>query len=429
MSQQSHSADSGIGWGEVNLLPLKRATPSLKNAPSVEDSTLLARLPAWVEQAFWCFLVAVGFGALQSYSGLSRVAWLIADLFVVGCFVQAFSQYLSVSARAWLFYSWPALAITSCLWSLVPSLSIYHGLQLTATVMVGVVLFTRWGFLGTIRIVFLGLLSAVCLSFIDGQRDQFGNLIGVFGHKNQLGGAGVALFFTSIVLFMPRWRLVSLLGTIVAVVAVVFSHSGTALLSLALAACTLAMAVIWIMSRSVFLIAIAVAAVLISSIVYALSIQNLSIVDEALRLLGKDATLTGRTVLWRYGWLSFMDHFWLGVGYKAYMASPLTTSTLIQYILQQRLPYLHNNWLDVAVDLGIVGLGMFGVVVCLTIIRIINVFIRYRTILYAWSLCFLANTLIASLAEGSLFYNHSMTQVLIVVVYLNAVVSTVRTRG
>jgi O-antigen ligase len=288
--------------------------------------------------------------------------------------------------------------------------------------MLGVVLFVRFQLLGTTKIVFAALFPAVLLSFVMGEKDHFGNLEGIFVHKNQLGAAGVALFYTSAsLLLVGWWRSLSIAALFAALLAVVLSHSGTGGVTLAVSATFLFAGAVWISNRSAFFIiaslgtsALAITTLLIVSL-------NVSLTDYALDLLGKDTTLTGRTVLWRYGWLSFMDHFWLGVGYKAYMASTETTSGLIQYILRQRLPYLHNNWLDVAADLGLVGLLLFAAVLVSALRKTISAVLSSHSLISIWSLCFIMQTLATTLAEGPLFLNHSMAQVLIVVVYLDAV--------
>ncbi|KFG70312.1 O-antigen ligase family protein [Microvirga sp. BSC39] len=376
-----------------------------------------------LEKLFFCLLILVGFGASFALSrSMERIVWLLADCLLVIYFLKAYRPMVSASFYAWPLLLWPILASLSSMWSLLPGLSLYHGLQLAATILLGVVLFVRFKLEGTIKLVFGGLLAALLLSFLIRERDKFGNLEGTFTHKNQLGAAAVTLFYTSAVLFLSGWRrILSGAGAVAAVAAIVLSHSGTSLICLAISAALLTISAIWIASRPVFVFCAAVGVVIMSALAFALLNTNGSVLSNILGLLGKDTTLTGRTVLWSYGWLSFMDHFWLGVGYKAYIASSETTSGLIQHILQQRLPYLHNNWLDVAADLGVVGFTLFAAVMGLITSRVIFLFFATRDLSAVWCMCFSINTLIISLTEGPLFRNHSMLQVLIVVVLLGTI--------
>jgi O-antigen ligase len=345
-------------------------------------------------------------------------------------FAQAANMHASAIMRTWPLYLWPALAVISGAWSLVPGLSVYHGVQLAATLLVGSVFFMRCGFEKALRIIFGALAIAILLSLISRGRDQFGNLQGIFGHKNQLGSAAVMLFYTAAVLFWSGWKRFLTGGVaLLAVGAAVLSKSGTALLTLGIVIAVLGICAVWVFSRAAFALFLALGITVAACSALIISLWDIDLISLIFGLVGKDKTLTGRTVLWEYGWLTFVNNPWLGIGYKSYMASAETSGGLVQYILQQRLPYLHNNWLEVAVAFGVPGFIVFGSVLALICKKSIGAFVRRREVILAWPLCFLFQKLMMSITENPFFYNHSLDQTLLMVVYLSALPAAALAQG
>lgn len=73
-----------------------------------------------------------------------------------------------------------------------------------------------------------------------------------------------------------------------------------------------------------------------------------------LELLGRDPTLTGRTLLWGVGAQAAAERFLLGWGYQAYLNSEYS-QILLRYIPQfanYDVPHFHNSYIQVLVDLG-----------------------------------------------------------------------------
>ncbi|MGH1569589.1 O-antigen ligase family protein [Methylobacterium sp. P31] len=129
--------------------------------------------------------------------------------------------------------------------------------------------------------------------------------------------------------------------------------------------------------------------------------------------LGKDTTLTGRTVLWQFG----IDQFWrepfIGIGYKAYWESPLTTAAYLYFTTKQKVWFFHNNFIDVAVAFGVIGLVIFVIALLDTARRVIGHFARSSGYVEAWPILFLAQLCILICFECPLFVNHGLHQFLL----------------
>jgi exopolysaccharide production protein ExoQ len=79
--------------------------------------------------------------------------------------------------------------------------------------------------------------------------------------------------------------------------------------------------------------------------------------EDLLKLVGKSATLTGRTGVWRVVIESIRQRPLLGFGY-AFWGEPSVSRSNIWLELGWATPHAHNNWLDIALQLGIVGLAI-----------------------------------------------------------------------
>jgi exopolysaccharide production protein ExoQ len=74
--------------------------------------------------------------------------------------------------------------------------------------------------------------------------------------------------------------------------------------------------------------------------------------------LGRDPSLSGRTKLWEEALAMISARPWLGYGFRAFW-QPAGDATIIWKALGYEPPHAHNGYLNVALDLGWVGLGLF----------------------------------------------------------------------
>jgi exopolysaccharide production protein ExoQ len=101
--------------------------------------------------------------------------------------------------------------------------------------------------------------------------------------------------------------------------------------------------------------------------------------EELLNYLGKDATLTGRVLLWEYAMNSIAEQPVFGVGYQAFWQQGNTGAEQLwfySYIPNRTGYHFHNTFLQIGVDLGLVGLlvflGIFGVAMTRIVVGLCN---------------------------------------------------------
>lgn len=89
------------------------------------------------------------------------------------------------------------------------------------------------------------------------------------------------------------------------------------------------------------------------AVISALSVQIIFV--SVLGILGKDATLTGRTTIWEGVLVSMQDMMVLGGGYGAGWA---VVGPGLLALTGSDVGHAHNGYLDLAVDIGFFGLGL-----------------------------------------------------------------------
>ena len=73
-------------------------------------------------------------------TNVERYFWFPADLAVAVVAVVHKNELFELARKHAIFLTWPALACISVIWSFTPSTSLYHGVQLLMTILVGLVL-------------------------------------------------------------------------------------------------------------------------------------------------------------------------------------------------------------------------------------------------------------------------------------------------
>ena len=129
----------------------------------------------------------------------------------------------------------------------------------------------------------------------------------------------------------------------------------------------------------------------------------ITFVETVLNLLGKDATLTGRSVLWDYAMLAIPQNPFFGIGFLAYWDSPMTTAAGLQYEMQQDLRMFHNVYIEITVALGFVGAALFVLTFIQQIFRAIFYFTQRGTYLSAFPFIFLVWVSMLSMSENPIF--------------------------
>ncbi len=309
----------------------------------------------------------------------------------------------------------------SSLWSIAPSKTINASISMIGTLQFGLYIATRYSLKDQVRILAVMFGVSNLLSFIFGivfrkygvmSAVHAGKWRGIYSHKNQLGKM-MALCSGIFVLIgisepLKRHRYLGWFGLFSALVLIQLSQSKSPLINIALLVIVSQLGQIlrlpnkW-MNRGMVWVSV----VGINAYFY----WN-DIVVNVLGALGKDTTLTGRTDVWEFVIDRIKDRPILGYGFGTFWNGLNGESAYVIRSVRWPVPDSHNGFLDLCIDLGLVGLALYAWIVFQTLVKAIALMRVTRRIEYLWVLVFFTYSLIANLSESSLMFRNSLPTVI-----------------
>jgi exopolysaccharide production protein ExoQ len=359
-----------------------RVAPATFEAPPLQH-----RLVTWLVQVPLLFYAAHGSFSLFSLNGADAVGGSIAldtysdggptRIIVYGSTLLAILLMLPLATSAFSLFARNryvaavvVFATVSVLWSQQPTDTIQKDVYLIVSTCFGLYLIERFPprqlmqvfmITGSLTMV-ISLFLAVALpryGIYTGREDSTSGWQGIYSHKNMLGI--MTVYFLAPALFLPVDKLKGKLWRICYIGAGVFliamSRSRGAWI---MCACLVAFAVAITVGKQMKPRervaagwALAVAFVLGGFGIW-------TILPMLLQFLGKDMTLTGRTAIWSALLTSFAKRPWLGYGYSAFWEGTRGESANAIYAIKwARLSYAENGVLELALELGAVGVILY----------------------------------------------------------------------
>jgi exopolysaccharide production protein ExoQ len=348
---------------------------------------------------------------------------IILPIFLVAAsiIVLNLGRSLRTAARAPLTLLLVGFAIASTLWSDLPELSLRRSLALAGTTLFGIYLVTRFDSRTRLHLLScaltITLIGSVLVALLLPEYGTMGGGVhtpwqGIFTDKNTFG----RLMVLSAAIFLVkasaggrlRWLLWMLAGG--AAYLVFRAHSATALVVLMSLMCLLPFYLSLRLHYS-RLILIAIWAILIGT-VGALFVIARS--EQILADLGRDATLTGRTELWEAVLGFIRSRVWLGYGYSAFWTGWSGPAGDIWAALSWEPPHAHNGFLDLWLDLGLVGVCICVLDIVLSVRRSVSAAATPQSSADLWGIVFWTVLLLSNISESTLVRQNSLFWVLYV---------------
>ena len=298
-----------------------------------------------------------------------RYAFFPAYLLILLMVARDLRASLSAAFCAPFLLAITGFCFVSALWSIDPEVTFRRavGLALTNLAAVGFVASLSWRrLLQSLAIVFAFLIVfcyVVCLFVPAYGRMQVefpGAWQGAWSNKNMLGmqmAAGFVVLCCAALADRAHRRLwLGFAGAALGLV--IMSTSKTALVSVLLAAVAMGLVILIRRGPVTALIGAYLGAVGVVGLGFCIAF----IPDLALGLIGKDATLTGRTLIWSSVVGQIAHRPWLGFGFGAVWDNKDIWSPLATISKQQGFTVheAHNAWLQITLDLGFVGIGIWS---------------------------------------------------------------------
>ncbi len=139
-----------------------------------------------------------------------------------------------------------------------------------------------------------------------------------------------------------------------------------------------------------------------------------------LEALGKDPSLTGRTLIWEALMRKVAERPWTGYGFSAFWGVDSIPAREIRLETQWPVPSAHNGWIDLLVQLGWPGAvavgGVMAVSGLLILMRVNGLGVREGY----WSLAYLAVFTALSLSESVLLTHANLPWILMLAILARA---------
>jgi len=262
------------------------------------------------------------------------------------------------------------LAFISASWSVDPALTLRRAFALVGTTTFALWMAIRFDGERIIRLVSVALVIGVMSSFLyaainPSRAIHHGDLHdgawrGVFFHKNLLGQA-MALWTCIAIQAMGtirRHAWLEWLGVAGGFALILLSTSKAGLGTAVIILLVSALLRIPRITREVRLAIVLVAGLAVVAFVFASP-------DAALGGIGGETTLTGRTAIWSAALETGFERPWTGFGYRAFWLGLDGPSAHTINQIGYMIPHGHSGFLDVFLELGVIGFGL----VCLLILR------------------------------------------------------------
>ncbi len=347
---------------------------------------------------------------------------LVTNALWVLCYVIAFLLIRTrcsvpkglLKASAWMLLPIP-VAFASLLWSEDPMLTFFRSIALLGTTVIALYLALRY----TVREILLYLASALALVAIASllmavglpkygiDQDEFqGIWVGAFAQKNALGGTMATAFLVfSLLLWWERSNRVWRLGLIaLSIILIVKADSMTSL-----GICCVLPYLIWVSSKTLTsrgrtaarLLYFATPVLIIVGVVAAKF-------DQLVEVVGRDANLTGRTLLWGLVAQAIWAKPYLGYGYEAFWRGYEGTAGEIWEQIKEFQFYSHNGFMEIMLGLGAAGLT--------AVVTAFVIFARYSlqnlqkgtSLATIWPWVLLLYLLLSNLLEGNLMKSNTL---------------------
>ncbi len=286
------------------------------------------------------------------------------------CCIATFSRNILSSSRALLVFlpllSFPTFALLSTLWSDAPDVTEKQALELTLYFATIVVISRPLHLVQMAAALQVGTFVCCLLCLAVQPSALHGSaLYGFLGSKNQVSFVAQILLLSSMTVAidgnMPRLlRLHSIVAFLLAILEIHLAQSAGGLVSSVAAAAVFVG--LLLMGRLQFAPRIAVTLgglVTLSPLLLVAKDIAEQVQEFQMKVLHKDATLTGRTELWTFARSLIAEKPILGHGFAAFWRQGnLDAEGLWQeFAIGERAGYnFHNQFIETQVDLGLVGL-------------------------------------------------------------------------
>lgn len=390
------------------------------------------KLQILIEKAFVIFVLALtgakitslnegnSFASSQTISDLIKWIFLIViQLVTIFLFIRWRTKIISTVIRGNVFlWMLVGIILVSVFWSSAPMVTLSASNNILWLTLFGIYFSARYSLSEQLRFLAWALGISALLSLViaialpsygvmgmgDIQTQQsmahMGIWQGIYGHKNVLGRCMSlgALVFLLLANSRRRYCWILWVCLCLCVSLILLSTSTTALIVFltTIALIPIFKALRW---NYTFAVPFFLSVILVGASLAILLLDNS---ESLLGTFGRDTTLTGRTLLWATVIYKIWERPWLGYGYGGFWLGWEGESADIWRVVQWEVPHAHNGFLELWLNLGLLGLTIFVLSFITACVQAVSLVRTTKTVEGLWPLLYLMFLLFANLTESSL---------------------------
>lgn len=345
-------------------------------------------------------------------------------------------SFVRVAPKDMLIWLLVGIALASVFWTSAPDITLRRSIALLGTTLFGAYLAARYSLREQLQllgwtlgiVVLLSIVFALALpSYGVMSTLHVGAWRGIMNDKNILGRLMTlsSVVFLLLAISNGRYQWIAWAGYSLSFCLILLSTSKTALIVFFVLMAILPLYRAWRWNHSQ-VIPLLITLVLVGGGAATIFLDNLGFVADA---LGKDLTLTGRTDIWALVLEMIEQRPLLGYGFNGFWQGwDGEGSAYIWRTLQWPTPYAHNGFLDLTLELGLLGLVVFLFSLLTVYLRGVTWSRMTRTVEGLWPLMYITFLVMYNLTEGSLLGSNSIFWILYVAMTLSIAVESNRVK-
>ncbi|NET33471.1 MAG: O-antigen ligase family protein [Cyanothece sp. SIO1E1] len=321
--------------------------------------------PGTIEKSFAVLTLLLSTESFFAFLSQSKrqILWLGIYAITAGLLALQWQASLKVASRSKLLWIFVGLLVLSVFWSDTPTATLRPAVAFVGSTLFALYLAVRYSWKEQLHLLawafgiaaLLSLMFAIALPSYGLQGGAAWR--GIYHHYNTLG----RIMLLSAVVFLlaaqpgQRYRWLAWIGFSLSTVLLLMSTSKT---SLGIYLTLLLLLPLYKALRLYYKLAVLalMAGILTLSGMLLLVLSHL---EAVLGAAGKDLTFTGRTDLWALVMEMIAQRPWLGYGFRGFWRGWNGASAYIWSVETWHPVHAHNGYLDLWLDLGLVGMVVF----------------------------------------------------------------------
>ncbi len=303
------------------------------------------------------------------------------------------------------------IILLSFFWSLYPVSTIKNLREVLQMTMFALYFATRFSLKEQVKLIASTFALGILLSLFYGifmpgiaihQGGHAGAWKGIYDYKNTFGSMMVlsSVAFFSLPVEKPIDKLYKWVGYSMSLVMILLSTSKTSLVISCLLIFILLLYKNFRWKGKISVVYLDIGVLIFSCIATFVLTEWVNIVNG----LGRDPTMTGRTVIWDYALLQIEERPLLGFGRGAFWdpQSPYAFAAGRQLSSWFRPPHAHNGFIDLGLDVGLIGLALFVAVFLISYVRSLRMAYSSKKQEDIWPMAFLTFLAMNNITESYL---------------------------